>query len=280
MGTPADWTLGSLALLALFGTSFLWLRTRASILRDRSGRSARGRRLAYLARLAPSWLKRHRLGGLVGLVVLLLTFASSAQLALVELPPSGGSPEVPRGDLAGLALVAFLWLVLAAAFLLVPLVRAPLEPGLREQVEEDLRSRFGPSASIVELTLPRRVYAGDSHAVTLALTLGPHEGPREGRLDVALASPAVRIGSEAKQSQPTDEERLQFHWNCHFGVSGAHDVTLTVAGAGAPRRVHVHRVKVVSLLGLTRRQVDVLKLAGAVLTVLLTGLQTWAALVD
>ncbi len=136
-----------------------------------------------------------------------------------------------------------------------------------------------------EATLPRQVYVGDSHSISVVLRPAPRapeighkqlrirdtkrgksiviDIPRdidtEQFLEIELLAAGLEVAGEAKQRQPLTSPTLSYWWNCYFPNSGRHGLTLVLRLVSASDATELgavhHNINVAKLDGLTQRQV-------------------------
>lgn len=136
-----------------------------------------------------------------------------------------------------------------------------------------------------EATLPRQVYVGDSHPISVVLRPTsristtrreqPHvRDTRHGKLivmdidwdagleqflEIELLAAGLEIAGEEKQRQPLNSPRLTYWWNCYFPNSGWHWLSLVLRLVSQSETMELgvvpHNINVAKLDGLTQRQV-------------------------
>lgn len=209
----------------------------------------------------------------------------------------------------------YIWTVLILALLLLPLLyllflRRLLAPApesakkAEESEKEEEMIAYGPIESggkieyikyVGEAVLPRKVYAGDSHSISINLNPAfwiPPTGTeplriqdtRSGKsivvqilrdssleqfLEIELLAAGLTVDGEKKQRQPLTSQPLPYCWNCYFPNSGDHRLSLIIRLVSSSGTIELgvipHNIKVVKLDHLTQRQVWLMaSLAGIV----------------
>jgi hypothetical protein len=199
----------------------------------------------------------------------------------------------------------YIWAVLILALLLLPLLhllflrRLPARPAKEEEI-----IAYAPLESVGkieyikyagEAVLPRKVYAGDSHSISINLNpafwIPPtgteplriqdtrsgksivvqilRDGSLEQFLEIELLAAGLTVDGGKKQRQPLTSQPLPYCWNCYFPNSGNHRLSLILRLVSSSGTIELgvipHSIKVVKLDHLTQRQVWIMaSLAGIV----------------
>nr|QNO50568.1 hypothetical protein HGEBJNHG_00043 [Methanosarcinales archaeon ANME-2c ERB4] len=203
-----------------------------------------------------------------------------------------------------LLIKGYILVVLILALLLLPLLCLVFLRRLPEPAKEREIIAYAPIESVGkieyikyagEAVLPKKVYAGDSHSISINLNPAfwiPPTGTeplriqdtRSGKsivvqilrdssleqfLEIELLAAGLTVDGEKKQRQPLTSQPLPYCWNCHFPNSGDHRLSLILRLVSSSGTIELgvipHSIKVVKLDHLTQRQVWIMaSLAGIV----------------
>lgn len=170
-----------------------------------------------------------------------------------------------------------------------------IELYVSEEFVSDRPLRMLPVCYVGEAGLPRKVYEGDSHSISIGLKpssravttdaqpldiqdargdtsiwLRIHRDSRLRQfLEIELLAAGLEIDGERRLRQDLSLPSLSYHWSCYFPNSGNHTLTLILRLVRPSATIELgtieHKVRVVKLDHLTKRQVWLLAaLAGIV----------------